>query len=588
MTFFAGIYARQADKNIPDTLIQALRSTLSRHPEDAKNREEFVDDRVYLAKVDIGALKEPGSFSGNELTAYLAGDPLLQHDPTTPPGSRLDSLRDLAMDLSADRQVALRACRGTYCATIYDHKQQRLFLVSDKLGVRPVYCWILPDYILFSTALRVLEDFSHFKKSLDLQGVAEIACFGYPLSDRTPYTDIYTLHAGEVLVCDKNGLKRQRYWRWDVLPESNISKQKSENEIPGQLYEAFIDAVKIRLRKQETVAALLSGGLDSRAVVAGLKVCGAEIFAANLSHPASEDEVFGKLIADRMEIASFSHLQFCPLVEGDRYGKAAVSEWLKTPEFLSRNPEKPSVIWSGDGGSLGLGHIYLNTDIVAASRTGNQSKAISCFTQYNKWGIHTRLLKKNLGKTLSNMITAGIQAELESYHLLDKGRDFYLFLLLNDQRRHMFNHFENMDLTRIEFEMPLYDADFIAEVVRQPIDSFLYHHFYMDWLKCFPSSLGVLNVPWQAYPGHEPCPLPKPEGLAYQWNNNATQEQIKAKQLAVLKRAGTLLNEVNFSRKFLNYWYMRLLMLFLRHGKADRTYLMHTPSVLYQYWSKTN
>mgnify|MGYP001607247694 FL=1 len=460
--------------------------------------------------------------------------------------------------------------------------------MTDKLGVRPIYCWISPDYIVFSTALRILEAVTFCKKTLDLQAVAEIACFGYPLSDRTPYENIYSLHAGEVLSCDTKELKRQRYWRWDDLPVPGPSENASSNTFPERLYQIFIDAVRARLRKQKTVASFLSGGLDSRAIVAALKELGAEVFVANMSVPGSQDYVFGQLAAEKLGITHFSHLQFRPAVEGDPYGKAAVRDWLNSAEFLAQNPQRPNVLWSGDGGSVGLGHVYLNADIIHAARAHDYKKAIILFRTYNRLGMNTKLLKVNVASVFTDSVDKGILAEIESIRPVDSGRIFYLFLLLNDQRRHMFNHFENMDLARIEFEMPFFDSDFIAEVVRQPIDSFLYHNFYLKWLKCFPSQLGVLDVPWQAYPNHVPCPLPQPDGLIYQWGRKTSPEQIKERQLANLQRANDLLCESNFSKKYLNYGYICLFMLLEKFGKSDRSYLLNTPSVLYRYWSKTN
>ena len=42
------------------------------------------------------------------------------------------------------------------------------------------------------------------------------------------------------------------------------------------------------------------------------------------------------------------------------------------------------------------------------------------------------------------------------------------------------------------------------------------HTFYHEWLKLFPPS--TTAVPWQTYPGHEPCPVSLPEGVPTQWD----------------------------------------------------------------------
>lgn len=580
MSIFAGVLVRRSDQDIPIRLMEELRTSVSRHPDDSDHRHEFTDGRVFIVKVDIGALNAPGESCSPDLTAFVAGDPILQIHADALPLPRSESIQTIAGDLVVGQHRSLRSCRGTFCAAVYESPSHRLHLITDKLGIRPIYCWVSPDYIVFATALRILEAVSFCKKSIDLQGIAETACYGYPLSDRTPYQNIISLLAGEVVSIDAQGLRRQSYWRWDTLP-APVASDTSPSE---RLYRHFQDAVKVRLGGQKIAAAFLSGGLDSRAIVAALKDAGAKVFTANFGPPGSQDQVLGQLAADRLG-SHHSYLQQRPLVDGDPYSKASVRDWLDSAEYLAHAPQRPRVLWSGDGGSVGLGHVYLNPDIVAATRAGDLQEAVDKFMSYNRWGLPVRLLKRHVATALSDMVNQGILSELKSVHPTDSGRIFHLFLMLNDQRRHMFNHFENLDLTRIEFEMPFFDGEFMAEVLRQPIDPFLRHVLYLEWLKCFPA--GVLETPWQAYPNHVPCPLQQPEGLTYQWNNTSTAEESKDKSDAALTGARRLICESDFSREFLRYGHMRLFMLLMHCGKGDHAYLLHVPSVIYRYWSRS-
>lgn len=577
MTIFAGIFVRSKNKTIPALLITELRSTISRHPDDIDAIEEFSDNRAYLAKIDAGILKEPGVFSSSKFTAFVAGDPLFQ-DNQNLPGARVESLQNITHGLIDEKWEALQACRGTYCAVIYEQTEHKLHLITDKLGIRPVYYWVLPDFIIFATALRILEALSFQKKTLDLQGIAEIACFGYPLSDRSPYINIVTLYAGETVNFSDTVINRQKYWKWDKLPAEKFSKIDTAAK---HLHTTFIDSIKIRLRKQKTVAAFLSGGLDSRAIVAALRSLGINVITSNFAPHGSQDQVFGQLAADKLG-THHTHLQKGKQDERDPYHKLSVNEWINSENYAARNLPKPRVIWSGDGGSVGLGHVYLNPDIIQASRKKNMEKAKKEFFTYNNCGISTKLLKPKIALTLINLLNEGIQSELDSIHLGDSGRIFYLFLMLNDQRRHMFNHFENIDLGRVEFELPFFDSNFIAEIIKLPIDPFLHHVFYMEWLSYFPKA--VLEVPWQAYPGHIPCPLPQPEGLTYQWNSST--EETRQNKLHALKYVKELCRESVFSHQYLNLFYLRLWTILMRFGQRDRSYLLQAPGILYRYWSK--
>ena len=254
MSIFAGVFVRRAGQAIPTKLIDELRASVSRYPDDAGTRTEFTDDSIFIVKVDVGALRETGETSTPELVAFVAGDPILQPHPDALRVSRAESLRAIAHDLATGQQDALRLCRGTYCAAVYERSHHKLHLMTDKLGVRPLYCWVSTDYVVFATALRILEAISFCKKSLNLQGIAEIGCFGYPLSDRTPYENIISLHAGEVVSIDPSGLERRRYWRWDELSASSASSA-SNIAPPERLYRLFTDAVQLRFARDRCRAA---------------------------------------------------------------------------------------------------------------------------------------------------------------------------------------------------------------------------------------------------------------------------------------------------------------------------------------------
>jgi hypothetical protein len=111
----------------------------------------------------------------------------------------------------------------------------------------------------------------------------------------------------------------------------------------------------------------------------------------------------------------------------------------------------------------------------------------------------------------------GIMEELHALERENDGRSLHLFLMLNDQRRHLARHFENIDINRFEFQLPFYDSDFLSIILRAPVRPFLRHKLYHKWL--INKEPLAASVPWQTYPNHEPCPIPYPSQLGYQWNS---------------------------------------------------------------------
>ena len=105
-------------------------------------------------------------------------------------------------------------------------------------------------------------------------------------------------------------------------------------------------------------------------------------------------------------------------------------------------------------------------------------------------------------------VRQGVREELCKFDAADPAWNLYLFLTLSDQARKLTRHFENIDLHRLEFQAPFFDPNLLQAVLASRLDWFLRHKFYHQLLPHFGAA--AARVPWQSYPGHEPCPLPIP------------------------------------------------------------------------------
>lgn len=581
MSIFAGIVSRSRDQGVPNEWREELRHAVSRCDRDQRALIEHGDDTSFMLKVDVGAYREPGAQFDERRCVLLAGDPLLASGEGLPP-PRAEGVARIADDILAGRHELLRDCRGQYCAAIYQKMDKTLHLVVDKLGVRPVYVWHSSHYVVFATAIRIIEALTFCRKELDMRGIAEIAGLGYALADRTAYKSVFSMRAGEHLIVDGDQLARNQYWNWNDLRVDRTG----DTDIKRLTWNAFRDAIRIRLRGDTRAAAFLSGGLDSRSIAATLCAEGTALTTCNFAPPGSQDEVFGALAARRLNTAH-SYLWRGTLNEDEAYSRSTVLEWTQSESFRQRRIERPTLFWSGDGGSVGLGHVYLNRRIVDASRAGQIDVAIREFLARNKIGIATHLLKEALAVDFQDCLVRGIQEELARIRLDDPGRLFYHFLMLNDQRRHLAGHFESLDLSRIDFHLPFFDPEFLACIMQQPVDGYLYHAFYVDWLAVLPD--GVLDVPWQAYPGHVPCPVPAPAGLRYQWGRPTVLAERKSRTRNAVRRAREMLRDKAFSHCFLRTMRLRAFCWLIRLGAIEgREYLLSAPATLYRYWRRAS
>lgn len=571
MTIFCGAYSLDPRHALPDDLTAELRRHVSRNGADQPT--EYRSARSYLAQVDIGAFAGEGALR-TDAGGYtvVAGEPLLTDGDTDPDWHRGRDLALLHPALgSDDPYAALRRAAGTFCGVHHDAARDEIILFVDKLGVRPLYLWVGPQFVVFATALRILEAVGQVSKRFDLRGVTEIAALSYALADRTPYAGIAMLRAGEAVRVGSGGVQRELYWRWDGATET-----LGYDDGVKRGYDAFIAAIARRQRRPGVAAAFLSGGLDSRVIVGGLAAGGNQVHTVNYAPDGSQDQVFAQLVADQLGLR---HTQIQTNADnvGQGYRKDAVGAWIKSTFPSGR----PPVLWSGDGGSVGLGHVYMTPQIVAAMEGGQDRAAIALFTQ----GIPQRIIKRSSVGMVADLTAKGVAEELATIESPDPGRRFHLFLMANDQRRHLAQHFEDIDVERIEFHLPFFDADFMASVLRLPNDWFMAHRYYMDWLKHFPN--GLDGIPWQAYPGHIPCTLPSPPGLKYQWDVYYDKKMYAQMRRQHAASGHRMLAAARFPDHLISRPVLRLASMLTASGLRDYTYLIKTAGIYQRYWAAT-
>jgi asparagine synthase (glutamine-hydrolysing) len=578
VTILAGIVSRSPSQPVPANLCAALAPLMSRFQGD--QLREFRGPSWYLAKVNIGAFDGAAAYEDDHAASMLAGEPLLLSGGADQSCSRDRDLLELHRGISARDDSPLKQATGTFCGVHYDKTRGAITLYTDKFGVRPIYYWIGEQFVVYASALRILEGMALVPKVFDLRGVSEVASFGFPLAERTPYLGIATLRAGELVNVVGPDRTCSEYWRWDHID----APQLRGAELAEDAHSRFIAAVGRRVGSSKECVAFLSGGLDSRAIVAALRELGTEVHTLNFAPLQTQDEVFGREAARALQ-TSHHHLAKpaqSVLRKDQVYNQQIVTRWFDEKESAGHLPMK-RIVWSGDGGSVGLGHVYLTDRIVALAQAGQIESAIGEFLSRNKIATATKLFRPEVRDRVSNIPRLGMKEELARLQCADAGRALHLFLMFNDQRRHMADVYENIDISRLEFQLPFFDSDFMSLIIGNPINQFLKHEFYLQWLKaCFPMSV---SVPWQAYPGHAPCTLPVPTGLRYQWTDYYEESTERHMRRAGFEKVNRMLKSPHFPDKLMSRWRLRAAEWSTRLKIGNYAYIFDAADKYTKYWN---
>jgi asparagine synthase (glutamine-hydrolysing) len=560
MTLIAGLYSRRPDV-----------------PVDRASR----DVRCCIVHADIGAFgvralhrdaQEGGSITamtGEAFFAPIAGEK--RRD-------RADDVRRLHEAAARGDWDVLRTSRGVFSVAHYDPRAATLTLITDKLSVRPLYIYISDEHVIFASALRILEQLPMVRRVMDLRGVTETTSFGFSLGVRTPYANITRLRAGERMTISAAGVQASQYWRWDEIPSSGAPFE----DLARRAFEAFDEAVQLRRGGDGTALAFLSGGLDSRAIVVALHEQGVRLHTFNFARPGTLDQRFGRLFATTI---GTQHEEVPMGNENPRWAMLMARAWQESPHRAESGVEHPAIAWSGDGGSVGIGHVYISRSMAAALGAGEEERAIDIYLSDQRISVLQRLLTPAAIASLGGSLHQGIREELADIRCSDRIRAFHIFLMLNDQRRHLSGHFEEIDLHRTEYQLPFFDADVLSIVMSVPGSQCVGHEFYMKWFSHFPAV--ARSTPWQTYPGHVPCPLPVTEEGIYQWDETYRYNVERTRKRDRLRRTTQLLSAQDFPAALLRKPFLRLATWVYRTGLRDYGYVLDTAGSYHRYWHES-
>jgi len=458
----------------------------------------------FFLRANTGSLtKYSGLLDNQEAISLLAGEPLLSNY-----GIEKDH-ESLIFALATFDFNIIKSARGVFCAARFTKMDPLcLDLCSDKLGVRPLYYWTDGKFVAFSTLLKVLEQLSIIRPIKDEFAISEIIAFGFPLGNRTKFKNIKIVREAEVVKFTLEKSKSISYWRWDQIKPRNIDIHQASIEA----YKIFKESIRIRLHGNSSAAAYLSGGMDSRAILGTMKDLNVKTQAINFSPNKSLDEVIAFIFAKKIGFQLIS-IKW----DNNAYANYRVHLARQVGKLIDKNKltaERPRSIWSGDGGSVSVGCVYLDREIAEVMRSGDIIRSIRMFRKKHRQELPTKALKKKK-KFLNGYLDKAMMQEIERLECLDPAQSLFLFLMYNDQRRHLNDFYEDIDMHNIEYQLPFFDSKFLEFIFSLPLDYRLNHHFYNQWFNVFPSF--VIEVPWQTYPGHVPCILPVPRKWKYQW-----------------------------------------------------------------------
>lgn len=241
---------------------------------------------------------------------------------------------------------------GMFAFAVWDVRSHRLLLARDRLGKKPLYVADTPAGFAFGSDVRSVLLAGAMRPELDRDLVPEFLFSRYVTGPNTLVRRVRRLEPGSLLV-NEDGRSRERTY-WSLAPEEPEPLDLQE------LRRLLVDSVSLRLMGDVPIGVLLSGGVDSAAVLGLMREAGAERVASFTI--GFEDPVFDERPSARVTAEAFETDHHEIVVRPDAFVEALPRLAWYRDEPMAEPSEIPlfalsemvgrhvKVVLSGDGG----------------------------------------------------------------------------------------------------------------------------------------------------------------------------------------------------------------------------------------------
>ena len=156
-----------------------------------------------------------------------------------------------------------------FSGVIYDRDEGKLSLFTDRLGSRPIYyTWTDDGTLVFSSLPGSLDAHPEVELHVDRTYLSEFFTYSRALGTRTPIRDVRLVPPASLATVDTDGgtWDTQTYWWPDPRPRG-----APFSRFVDRFEQVFTTAVRDRSDHRRETGVLLSGGTDSRAILAAFE-----------------------------------------------------------------------------------------------------------------------------------------------------------------------------------------------------------------------------------------------------------------------------------------------------------------------------
>lgn len=274
---------------------------------------------------------------------------------------------------------ALQRFNGMFSIALFDHQTDQLFLIRDRIGVKPLYYYIQNKTIVFASELKSILNYPNFEKAINWEALYLYLYHGYIAAPQSIFKNVYKLKPGHYLKIDNGETELKSYWNLqEKFTQRKVREHISESDALEELNQLVTSSVNYRMISDAPIGAFLSGGYDSSLVSAIMQKSSSnpiKTFTIGFDEKGYNEAEQAKAVAhylgtDHHELylpisAAAEIISNIPLYYDEPFADSSQLPTMLVSKFAKKQVD---VILSGDGGDeLFCGYSNYDLDLLYKS-----------------------------------------------------------------------------------------------------------------------------------------------------------------------------------------------------------------------------
>lgn len=191
--------------------------------------------------------------------------------------------------------------KGMFAFGLYDATLNKLFLVRDRFGIKPLYYFNNGNSLVFASELKAIMASGLVEKQLNYSAFTDYFVYRYIPSPKTIWENVYKVAPANYLEIDTITLQQKEveYWQLNALNQT-----ENENELTQEINTILTQSVQEHTRADVPIGSFLSGGYDSSALVNYMKLLkqNPKTFSIGFSHWEKSEDQFANIVAKHLHV----------------------------------------------------------------------------------------------------------------------------------------------------------------------------------------------------------------------------------------------------------------------------------------------